>query len=212
MTLTEILDLLTKEIHSVVIATTHEGKPVTRVIDVMMHDEQTFYFLTAKGKAFYEELMNQQYIALTGMCSGEDYNKKEASLHMKAISVRGEIENVKTEYLDDIFERNPYMADIYPTTESRQALEVFKMTKGSGEVFDLSTKPITRFAFTIGSEKQETSGYAINDHCVGCEECVKVCPTNCIQHETIPFVIDNAHCLHCGNCLAVCHFQAVEKF
>ena len=44
MTLTEILDLLTKEIHSVVIATTHKGKPVTRVIDVMMHDEQTFYF------------------------------------------------------------------------------------------------------------------------------------------------------------------------
>ena len=79
MTLTEILDLLTKKIHSVVIATTNEGKPVTRVIDVMMHDEQTFYFLTAKGKAFYEELMDQKYIALTGMCSVEDYNKKEAA-------------------------------------------------------------------------------------------------------------------------------------
>lgn len=49
------LDMLVNDIHSVVIATTDdENRPVTRVIDIMLEDGRTFYFLTAKGKAFCE--------------------------------------------------------------------------------------------------------------------------------------------------------------
>ena len=40
-------------IHSTVVATVDaEGHPVTRVIDMMLHDDNSLYFLTAKGKVF----------------------------------------------------------------------------------------------------------------------------------------------------------------
>lgn len=29
-----------------------------------------------------------------------------------------------------------------------------------------------------------------------CGKCVEVCPQNCINQETIPYVIENKHCLH----------------
>ena len=52
----EYLRIVAEEIHSTVIATIDkEGLPVTRVIDIMLADEDSLYFLTAKGKALYEQ-------------------------------------------------------------------------------------------------------------------------------------------------------------
>ncbi len=68
---------LTDEIHSVVVATTDgNGLPSTRVIDVMMFDDEGLYFLTAKGKTFYKQLMDKPYIALSGMTGGADSMSK----------------------------------------------------------------------------------------------------------------------------------------
>ena len=44
-----------------------------------------------------------------------------------------------------------------------------------------------------------------------CGKCVEVCPQDCINQETIPYVIENKHCLHCGNCLTVCRVGAVKR-
>ena len=61
------LQILTEEIHSVVVATLNEeGRPETRVIDMMLYDEQGLYFLTARGKSFYRQLMQQGYASLSG--------------------------------------------------------------------------------------------------------------------------------------------------
>ncbi len=66
MTRNEYLKLLVEGIHSTTIATIGaDGHPQTRVIDMMLYDEQGVYFLTAKGKAFYAQLMEQGYIALS---------------------------------------------------------------------------------------------------------------------------------------------------
>lgn len=48
MTTSEILRFLQSDIHSAIFATLdHEGLPVTCVIDIMMADENSLYFLTA---------------------------------------------------------------------------------------------------------------------------------------------------------------------
>lgn len=210
----DYLQILQNEIHSVVMATTdNEGHPVTRVIDIMLTDDTTLYFLTAKGKAFHDQLMKDQYIAFSGMSGGEGMDVKEASLHKKAISVRGSIESIGTDKLDEIFAKNPYMASIYPDEKSREAMEVFRMTDGEGEFFDLSTKPITREEFGIGKsagKKEEIKpAYFISDKCIGCGTCVTVCPQKCIDTTKIPFLIEQEHCLHCGNCFRDCPVQAV---
>ena len=62
----DYLELLVESIHSTTIATIGaDGHPQTRVIDMMLYDERGVYFLTARGKAFYAQLMEQGYIALS---------------------------------------------------------------------------------------------------------------------------------------------------
>ncbi|MCH3950930.1 MAG: 4Fe-4S binding protein [Acidaminococcus sp.] len=212
------LSILANDIHSVVCATVDEkGLPVTRAMDVMLADDHTFYFLTAKGKAFYDQLMRSKFIALTGMKGGEGLDRAHATMHTKAISVRGFIECIGSEKLDEIFDANPYMAEIYPQEEARKALVVFRMVKGEGEYFDLSTKPITRESFGIGdlaesdAESHVKEPYFITDACIGCGKCLAVCPQQCIEHDSVPFRIDQRHCLHCGNCYTDCPVKAIIR-
>ena len=68
----EYLDIIANEIHRTIVATVDdEGLPVTAAIDMMDSDEDSLYFLTAKGKGFYDRLKKREFIALTAM-KGED--------------------------------------------------------------------------------------------------------------------------------------------
>lgn len=59
------LKILVEDIHSTIVATVDDdGHPVTRAIDMMLWDDRGVYFLTAKGKAFYDQLMEQKFISL----------------------------------------------------------------------------------------------------------------------------------------------------
>ena len=205
MTTAEIMNLLQREIHSAVFATVDEqGLPQTCVIDLMLADENGLYFLTARGKSFYERLTARPFVALSGMKGGD-------TLSTIAISIRGAVRNIGKERLAEIFEQNPYMAKIYPTEKSRDALEVFQIDRGEGEYFDLSQQPPFRQRFFFGGETVHETGYRINtDKCIGCQGCRSVCPSGCIS-STLPRVIDKRHCLHCGNCFRICPVKAVEK-
>ena len=209
----DYLEILRNEIHSTVIATVDgEGRPVTRVIDIMLTDEDSLYFITAKGKAFYAQLMENPYVAISGMCGGE------GTMNKKAVSIRGRAVNIGSARLGEVFEQNPYMAEIYPQEESRMALEVFRVAEGTGEFFDLSVKPIYRDSFVLGKKEMEegkhtapAGGYFITDRCRGCRICYSKCPQKCIDLSVKPLVIQQEHCLHCGNCMAACPFGAVER-
>jgi uncharacterized pyridoxamine 5'-phosphate oxidase family protein/NAD-dependent dihydropyrimidine dehydrogenase PreA subunit len=212
------LTMLEDNIHSVVCATTdEEGRPVTRAIDIMLTDGRTFYFLTAAGKDFYRQLTSTGYIALTGMSGGEGMDREHATMDRKSVSIRGSVECIGTRKLEEIFARNPYMAEIYPTEESREALVVFRMTAGRGEFFDLSTRPITREAFAVGDPDRleddhlASEPYLITADCNGCGKCLRTCPQDCISSDTVPFRIDQRHCLHCGNCYTDCPVGAVVR-
>ena len=196
---------LVNEIHTTVVATIDdEGLPVTAAIDMMDCDADGLYFLTAKGKSFYERLKKRGFLAFTGI-KGED------TMSSVAVSVRGKVRELGFDRITDLFQKNPYMNEIYPTASSREALTVFQIYEGTGEWFDLSKKPIERASFVFGGEKEKTEGYFITDSCTGCQSCVEVCPQQCITADDIPLVINQANCLHCGNCLTVCPAGAVER-
>lgn len=211
----DFLNILKNDIHTTIMATLDNDKhPVTRVIDIMLVDEKTLYFITAKGKEFYRQLMEQKFVSISGACGGEGMDKKEASIHMKAISVRGTVKNIGNEKLEEIFEKNPYMKEIYLEVSSRSVLEVFCISEGTGELFDLSTKPIRRENFVVGEKKEDSenksNGYYITENCIGCKACVKACPQKCIDTDEIPLKIRQENCLHCGNCITVCPVGAVK--
>ncbi len=201
----DYLSYLVQQIHTTIVATVDEkGLPVTAAIDMMDADENGLYFLTAKGKAFYDRLKKRGFLALTGL-KGED------TMHCAALSLRGKVRELGSGLLSRLFEKNPYMNEIYPTVQSQEALTVFQIYEGSGEWFDLSQKPIERASFTFGGTILAQEGYFITDACIGCHACDVVCPQNCIDFSAIPAVIRQKNCLHCGNCMNVCPQKAVIR-
>ena len=222
----DFLAFIVNEIHTTVTATVDDdGLPVTAAIDMMDSDEGGLYFLTAKGKSFYDRLKKRGFLALTAI-RGED------TMRSVAVSVRGRVRELGPELLPRLFEKNPYMAEIYPAEASRTALTVFKLYEGAGEWFDLSKKPIERAQFTFGGEDPvdpanpaedaeradrtapdalTETGYRITDACVGCGTCLGVCPQQCIDDSDVPFTIRSENCLRCGNCFELCPAGAVKK-
>lgn len=194
----DYLRALVEEIHSTTVATiAADGHPQTRIIDMMLWDELGVYFLTARGKEFYRQLMEQGYVAVSGVA-----NKK-------SVSLRGHVTNIGAEHLDEMFEANPYMKDIYPG-DTRSALDVFRIHDAEGEFFDISDPShVVRGSFAIGAAHAAEGGYMVGDACVGCGACLEVCPQGCIDVSKVPAVIDQHRCLHCGACVAACPEGAI---
>ena len=146
------LRYIVNEIHTTIVATVDdEGLPVTAAIDMMDADENSLYFLTARGKSFFDRLKKRGFLALTAL-KGED------TMSSVAVSVRGKVRELGYDRIPKLFEKNPYMHKIYPTEESMKALTVFQIYEGSGEWFDLSKKPIERASFTFGCEDRQEAG------------------------------------------------------
>lgn len=79
------LPFIVNEIHTTVVATVDdEGLPVTAAIDMMDCDENSLYFLTAKGKGFYDRLIKRGFLALTAM-KGKD------TMSSVAVAIRGKV-------------------------------------------------------------------------------------------------------------------------
>lgn len=196
----EYLKVLVEEIHSTTVATIgNDGHPQTRVIDMMYYDEEGVYFLTAKGKVFYEQLMEQKYIAVS------------ATKEKMAVSLRGKVKNIGKKNLDIMFEKNPYMKKIYPE-DTREVLDVFCLYEAQGEYFDISVpSDIIRKSIVIGDVQEVQTGYYVGKDCIGCKLCYSVCPQKCIDIAQKPVVIEQNHCLHCGRCAQICPVQTIEK-
>lgn len=205
MKTTDYLRFIVREIHTTVVATADEqGLPVTCAVDMMDSDESSLYFLTAKGKNFYERLKKRGYLSLTGI-KGED------TMTRAAVSLRGKVRELDTQYTKALFDKNTYMYEIYPTEESRSAIRVFQLYEGIGEWFDLSTKPIERTNFSFCGTEEIGEGYFVTDKCIGCKLCYSKCPQKCIDISVKPVVINQNHCLHCGNCFEICPMRAIVK-
>lgn len=190
---------LLREIRDTSIATTGaDGTPRLRIIDTMIVEEEKLYFLTARGKDFYRELMERPFAAVTGL------NEK-----WETVRLWGKVKNIGHERLDEIFEKNPSMNDVYPG-DSREILEVFCLYEGEGEYFCLAGHPIVRHPFSFGGVPVHARGFTIGGDCIACGTCQAVCPQGAIEAGSC-FVIRQENCLHCGRCAEECPVQAIRK-
>lgn len=92
-------EYIVNDIHTVIAATTNKkGLPVTCAIDIMDCDDDGLYFLTAKGKGFYDRLTRNKYVSFTGV-KGKD------TMNMTAVSVRGKVTETGSERLPRLFKK-----------------------------------------------------------------------------------------------------------
>ena len=200
MTAQDCLQIL-REVKDAAFATVDEnGYPQVRIIDVMLVEDGTIYFCTARGKDFYQQLARTGRAAVTAL--NKDYQMVRFSGKVKRLTDQ-------KKWIDRIFEENPSMKEVYPQ-DSRYILEPFCFEEGQVEFFDLGKSPIYRENFTLGDVKKEQKGYEITDECIGCGTCMEGCPQRCIEEGT-PFAIRQENCLHCGLCAENCPVQAIRK-
>jgi uncharacterized pyridoxamine 5'-phosphate oxidase family protein len=186
-----------REIKSVSFATIEEGKPHVRIIDVMLVENDKIYFTTARGKAFYRQIIQNPYVAITGM-----------DANYETIRVSGPVDRVDKTYVDKIFEENPMMNDLYGG-KKRDILDAFCLYKGVGEVYDLSATPPYRERFSFGGELLRPAGFTITKDCIACGTCKESCPEDAIEEGNI-YKIDENHCIECGRCYENCPNNAIN--
>lgn len=86
----DYLSYIVNKIHRTIVATVDDdGLPVTCAIDMMDADKNSLYFLTARGKSFYDRLIERKFLAFTAM-KGED------TMTSVAVSVRGKVRRMKS--------------------------------------------------------------------------------------------------------------------
>lgn len=51
----------------------------------------------------------------------------------------------------------------------------------------------------------------LQNRCVGCRDCYRVCPVDCIKFVRGKAVVDTGVCNGCMLCPAVCSYGAIEK-
>lgn len=140
----DYLKTLVEDIHSVVVATVEEaGNPHTAVMDMMLEDGKTVYFLTADFKPLFKRLREDEQVSVTGMTQGA------GTMDRMSISLAGRVEFLGQNGLKDLMDANPYMYDIYPTAEGQGHLQVFRFKEAVGEVFDLRQLPPRKEVFKI---------------------------------------------------------------
>ena len=104
----DYLAYIVNEIHTTIVATVDdEGLPVTAAIDMMDSDDNSLYFLTAKGKGFYDRLKKRGFLALTAI-KGQD------TMSSVAVSVHGKVRELGYELIPALFEKESVHASDLP--------------------------------------------------------------------------------------------------
>ena len=179
-----------------------DGAPQVRNISAIHYEGTTLYFLTARGKPFCRQLRRDSRVQI----SGYTRFKETIRLSGKALEVA---EAEQRKWRDVLYQEQPYLENVYPG-ETKNIDTMFVLKDYTIEYFCLSTRPIIRAYFTVGSAVLKPKGYCITEECIGCGTCQGVCPQNAIDQGT-PFAIRQNNCLPCGNCFEHCPVQAIQQ-
>ena len=135
----EFLDFIVDEIHNAVVSTVNKDNgPSAQVCDMLMNKDGKLYMTTSsKNHPFYDDLNNATYILINGY-------KGDGTMDSCGFSMKAAIKNVGHEYMDEVWEKNPYLNEIYKDNiaGAKEELRIFEITPISAGYLDHRTDPI----------------------------------------------------------------------
>lgn len=179
-----------------------DGAPRVRNISAIHYEPDGIYFFTAKGKEFCQQLLQDGRVQVLG------YTRYKEMIRLTAAAAPAAPKE-QDYWMDIIFSEQPYLANVYPG-QTREAGIIFEIKDGEIEYFNLGVRPIFRQNYELGKGRCEQRGYQITASCIGCGNCLRHCPQNCIEKGQ-PYQIQQEHCLHCGNCYEHCPAKAIIR-
>jgi hypothetical protein len=155
-------------------------------------------------KIYYVKYSNKKNKNITKEVEmlSEEFDKRfTEAIEVAFIDTSKLLEKIKKEYYDQIIE--------YYFKQAENKIYADSVYIKPHKYFYKDTVMENRYKVNDGHLSFSPPEY-FNDP-FDCGKCVEVCPQNCINQETIPYVIENKYCLHCGNCLTFCSVGAVER-
>ncbi len=196
-----------------------DGAPHARIAHLRAHDELGIYFMTMFTKDFYAHMKNNGNISICGL------NAKTQIVHDPngfpifeggyAIRMTGKAKEVAIEEIKA--KNNPAFDFCIKDQESYQAMVVFCITEGYGDVFDYDFEKISRETklereyFSFGGAKERYKGLTIdNSKCISCGLCKKKCSFLAINNDAGIYAVNKYRCDECGDCYINCPVKAIS--
>jgi len=206
----------------VLVFSTISGDEVhSRVAHFNGFDEEGIYFRTMYNKPFCRQLNATGKVTVCGITDTTILEHKEdgSAVFPPSYSFRliGEIKNVPPEVIKEKAKTNDALKtaaldiDKYPAMAEGN----FVIYKAKGEIFDVDFEGVhrdhklLRTRFSYGGATYNPAGVSINEKCISCGICKKVCTFKAIEEGT-PYKVISERCDDCGSCLLACPVDAVE--
>ncbi len=196
-----------------------DGDPESRIAHLRGYDDDGLYFMTMFTKPFYAQLKSKAKIALCGISTNSAIAHDENGLPVfeggYAIRMTGTVREVSIEQIKA--KNNPMFEVCIKDQEKYEAMVVFCITSGRGDVFDYDFERINRdhklertyFSYN-GAEKKYRGLNIDNEACISCGVCKEKCSFSAISEESGVYNIDKYRCDECGDCYINCPVKAIS--
>ena len=166
----DYFSFLVNEIHTTVVATVDdEGLPVTAAIDMMDYDENSLYFLTAKGKGFYDRLAKRGFLAFTAL-KGED------TMSSVALSVRGKVRELGYGKIPELLREKPIERASFTFGGAEKKTEGYFITDACIGCGSCAAVCPQNCIIT-----DSIPHVIAQEHCLHCGNCFEACPAGAVE-------------------------------
>ncbi len=196
-----------------------DGDPEARIAHLRGYDDDGIYFMTMYTKSFYKQLKKYNKLAICGLCADTTVKHDDDGMPVfeggYAARMTGTVKEIS---IEDIKAKNNPMFDLcIKDYEKYNAMVVFCITDGRGDIFDYDFEKTTRdhklerIYFDYNGAKPKYRGLVLNqDECISCGVCKEKCSFTAIYEDDNKYSIDKNRCDECGDCLINCPVQAIS--
>lgn len=124
----EFLSFIVDEIHNAVVSTVDGDLPSAQVVDLLLKKNGKIYITTSiRNHPFFDALNNAEKEDKIVLVNGY---KGNGTMDSCGFSLKANIKNLKHEYIEEIFTKNPYLNTIYEKNipKAKEILNVFELT------------------------------------------------------------------------------------